>query len=88
MSELLKSDNIRRKIQDPTVARWVLDRLEDKKKSGAPDVTELERSLFDDVTIRRLLDAGDVDVLTRMFNLLSWERFQCVTDVLVERWPA
>ena len=87
MNDLLKSSHIRKTIQDPTVAAWVLRRLEDKKESGAPDVTELERSLFDNVTIRRLLDVGDPHVLTRMFASLSWERFQSATDVLVERWP-
>ena len=87
MNTLLKSNHIRKSIQDPTVAEWVIRRLEDKKKSDTPNVTELERSLFDDVTIRRLLDAGDRDVLTGMFTLLSWERFQSATDVLIERWP-
>ena len=87
MNDLLTSSHIRKSIEDPAVAQWVLRRLEAKKKSGAPDVAELERSLFDDVTIRRLLDAGDGDVLTQLFRLLSRERFHEAADVLADRWP-
>jgi tetratricopeptide (TPR) repeat protein len=87
LDALLKSDYARKAIQDPTVAEWVLRKIEDKKGTSAPNLTELERFLFDDVTIRRLLDHGQSETLTRMFRTLSPECFRDATALLLDRWP-
>lgn len=87
MNESLAEHHVRIAIQDRTVAHWALRRLESKKTSADPNAVKLELSLFDDLTIRRLLDAGDIVLLSHMFRLLSSEQFQGTADLLAERWP-
>lgn len=88
MNTLLMSDNIRKRLQDPFVAEWALCKLENERKADAPGAAETERFLFDDETIRRLVALDDRETLTTMFTRLSPERFQGVTDMLIDCWPA
>lgn len=87
MSKFWAEPHIRMAIEAPGVADWALRRLATTKKHSTVESVQLEHSLFDDATIRRIIDSGDDDVMTRMFATLSRERFRGVADLLIERWP-
>jgi len=75
------------KADDPLVVKWALRRLAAERKLGSPNADELERSWFNDLTVRRLLDMGDPDILTGLFHQLGPTIFAASTSLIAERWP-
>ena len=63
------------KLNDPILMEWALRRHRNAQ-AGVPERQEaMERTWFDDLTLRRWLDSDDHETLARLFSQLPAERF-------------
>jgi hypothetical protein len=86
MNAISKIKNIHDKMEDPLVSEWVLDRLSDGRTPTVHS-DELEKVLFNDMTILRLIQVNDSNLLVRLFSELSPERFQNAAPKMADQWP-
>ena len=73
-------------MREPLIVEWVLDRLQDRKERDPETAREIEARCFGEENIRYLLDHGAPRLLTRIFRIVSTERFAPVGATLVEKW--
>ena len=78
---------LRERLHDPVVSQWILRKLKERRDCQAPDYEELEEFFFNDVSLARLIEADDPDVLPQIFHLVRKERFHAVSELMVRRWP-
>jgi tetratricopeptide (TPR) repeat protein len=83
---IAKIKNIHKKMEEPLIAEWALDRLLEKK-DWASDKDEFEKTLFNDLTIRHLIQEEHPDVLSGLFARVSTERFRNTISMIADRWP-
>ncbi len=87
MSHFLESPCIRKTIREPIVTDWVLQRLWHDSNDGLAAPLELQRGVFDEATIRQILEAGEDELQNALFTALAPECFEGVIPVLEQRWP-
>jgi hypothetical protein len=83
------SDIIRlaaRKLSDPILMDWALDRYQDAAESNPACRRAMEDAWFDQLTLRRWLDRDDDELLGPLFSSLPPERFEPLGEAIGERW--
>ncbi|MGH6816937.1 MAG: hypothetical protein ACREC6_14665, partial [Hyphomicrobiaceae bacterium] len=74
------------KLDDPILMNWALRRYE-QAQVRSPDLSRaMEEAWFDEPALRRWLDAGDDETLTRLFRILPVRLFSNLKPTIVERW--
>ncbi len=74
------------KLSDPILMEWALDRYRDAEKGNPQRREAMEQAWFDELTLRRWLDAGHSDILTRLFSQLPAAQFAHLGQAIGERW--
>ena len=74
-------------IENPFVTRWILRRL-DRISEFDPVKAEKIKELFNDISIAKLIEQNDSEVLTSLFRILPAQRFAKLVSVLCEKWPS
>jgi len=71
---------------EPILVEWVLDRLEEGIESDAEKALEIEGQLFNDMSISYMINNFDELLLTRIFRIISPERFVNNIELLSNKW--
>lgn len=88
MQDVLHAPGIREKVlTEPLVAEWTADRLKAKRRRGEPDAEALAERIFDDTTVRHLIEAGNETALLSVLDSLPPKCLEPATDLLAARWP-
>ena len=79
----LKNLALKADMREPIMVEWVLDQLENLDEDNTKVV---EEQLFSDISIQYMLDHFDSDLLTRIFQQISSQRFSKKIKILIARW--
>lgn len=74
-------------LENPFVTEWLLYKLDRLKKIDAEKAEDLE-TIFNDISISKLLEQNDSDVLIPLFRIVSSQRFAKVCPTLCQMWPS
>ena len=74
------------KLDDPIIMTWALRRYQHARVQSPELCRSMEEAWFDDLTLRRWIDAEDDDVLTTLFHILPAKQFSNLKPTVVERW--
>jgi tetratricopeptide (TPR) repeat protein len=80
----LKNLALKADMKEPILVEWVLDQLEDLDDDKTKAI---EEQLFSDLSIQYMLDHFDSNLLTRIFQQISSQRFSNKIEMLIKRWP-
>jgi hypothetical protein len=78
----------RNKLDDPVLMTWALRRYEHAQARCRDLSRSMEEAWFDDLTLRRWIDANDRGILTELFRVLPVRRFSNLKPAIVKRWEA
>lgn len=74
-------------LKDPFIAEWALTRLRGLVEIDEVQAEHIETQLFNDISIKYLLNNSGKDYLARIFNQLSSDRFATNLKTLISKWP-
>jgi hypothetical protein len=78
----------RNKLEDSILMTWALRRYEHAQAQCGDLSRSMEEAWFDDLTLRRWIDANDREILTELFRVLPVRRFSNLKPAIVKRWEA
>ena len=73
-------------IKDPMIIKWVLRQLENLHKTDAIKAEQIASKLFNDLSLKYILNTSNDEILTRLFHQLSPKYFSNNLYILINKW--
>ncbi len=77
-----------RRLEDPFVAKWVMERIKFAREIGDQGQADELEALFDETTLRRIIETDRWDLVLDVFTILKTGSFIPVQGYMLDNWQS